>query len=202
MPPLGQISGVIFCGGRGQRYGGRDKGLLRLRGYPLASHAAARLGSQVNDLYLSINRNQSRYRALGLPTVMDRNTGFEGPLSGLLSAMACIDTPYIVTLPCDSPNIPADYVARLWRRLRTSGADICVVRDSHGLFPLHALMKTRLRAGLAGYLVAGGAAVHRWVRQQRWSCLEMQVMNLNSLNELRACANRARGRAFVPRYGV
>lgn len=202
MSPARQITGVIFCGGRGQRFGGRDKGLVKLGGRPLVLQAAARLGPQVNDLCLSINRNRSRYRALGLHAVMDRNTGFEGPLSGLLSVMACVDTPYVVTLPCDSPVIPADYVARLWRRLRTSGADICVVRDSGGLFPLHALLKTRLRAGLAGYLAAGGAAVHQWVRQQRWIPLKMRVMNLNSLDELRACTNSAHHRGSVPHHGA
>lgn len=192
MPPKRQITGVIFCGGRGRRFGRRDKGLMAWRGRPLAAQAAARLAPHVGELRLSINRNRSRYHALGLRTVVDRDCGFGGPLSGLLSAMAVVTTPYIVTLPCDSPLVPPDYVARLWRRLCTRGVDICVVRDARGLYPLHALLKTRLRADLAAYLAAGGAAAHQWVRRQRWTTLELDVLNLNSRDELRACTIKAR----------
>jgi molybdopterin-guanine dinucleotide biosynthesis protein A len=201
-PIASLITGVIYSGGGGTRFGGRDKGWVRLAGRPLACLAAARLAPQVAAVCFSINRNGSRYRALGLRVVRDRGRGFDGPLAGLLSVMAEIDSPYIVTLPCDSPVIPADYVERLWRRLRTRRADICIVRDRQGLHPLHALMKTRLRADLAVYLAAGGAAAHHWVRRQRWTAIDLPVMNINSRDEWRLCTIRTRGARSVPLHGA
>lgn len=186
-------TGLILAGGRGQRFGGRDKGLLRARGEPLAALAAARLRPQVDELFVSIGRNRSRYRAMNLRPVSD-NAPFAGPLTGIARAMTRIRTPYLVTLPCDSPDIPADYVRSLWRRLRARRADICIVRDRDGLQPLHALMKTRLNQSLTHYLAGGGTAVHQWVMQQRWTSVHLDVSNINDSAALRSCTVKVRRR--------
>ncbi len=180
-------AGAILAGGRGQRFGGRDKGLLRLHGEPLAARAAAHLAPQVHELHVSIARHRSRFRALGLRPIVDETPDHAGPLAGLARILAQVRTPYLVILPCDSPDIPNDYVQLLWQALRVRGADICIVRGSDGVHPLHALMKTGLRTSLMQYLADGGGAARQWVMQQRWTSVRLEVMNINRPAELRAC---------------
>jgi len=188
-----RCTGIILAGGAGRRFGGRDKGLLRLRGRPMAALAAAALAPQVDEVYVSIARHASRYRANALRPMIDRTPG-RGPLAGLADALVCVHAPYAVTLPCDSSGIPIDYVARLRRRLSLHRADVCVLEGRDGLHPLHALIKTRLRDSLLEYLRGGGTAAHAWIRQQRWTAVHLDVLNLNNPVELRTCTIKGRRR--------
>jgi molybdenum cofactor guanylyltransferase len=60
-PRRAQITGLLLAGGRGQRLGGVDKGLVEFDGRPLALHVLARLAPQVAQVLISANRNQTRY---------------------------------------------------------------------------------------------------------------------------------------------
>ncbi len=107
------ISGLILAGGRGTRMGGVDKGLQLHLGVPLAQHALERLRPQVAALMLNANRNLPAYQAMGVPVWPDEMADFPGPLAGMLAGLMHGRTPYLVTVPCDSPNFPDDLVARL-----------------------------------------------------------------------------------------
>ena len=48
---------------------------------------------------------------------------FPGPLAGMLAGLEHCRTAYLVTVPCDSPNFPADLVARLLEGLLDASAD-------------------------------------------------------------------------------
>lgn len=109
-----RITGVILAGGRGRRMGGVDKGLLELRGRPLAAWVAERLAPQVDELLVSANRNGERYAAIGYRVVGDRIPGFAGPLAGLHAALKVAAHQLVATVPCDSPFLPADLVLRLF----------------------------------------------------------------------------------------
>ena len=113
MPDAAEITGVVLSGGRGLRMGGVDKGLQPYRGVPLAQHALRRLQSQVGACLLNANRHQDRYAAFGVPVVSDEMPDFAGPLAGFVTALRHCQTPWLVTVPCDSPLFPVDLVARL-----------------------------------------------------------------------------------------
>ena len=55
------ISAVILAGGRGQRMGGVDKGLVSWQKKPLIEYAIAAIEPQVDQLILSCNRNIEAY---------------------------------------------------------------------------------------------------------------------------------------------
>lgn len=184
----GRCSGIVLCGGRGSRCAGRDKGLLRRGGRPLVLAAVQSLAPYVVRVWISANRHRSRYAALGLVAVPDRWPGFRGPLAGVASALFHVTTPYAFILPCDDPGVPPDLMPRLWRGLRLHGADICVASCGGRLFPLHAVMKTRLRGSLAGYLNSGDAGVQHWLAGQRWTAVRLaggSLSNLNTTGDLR-----------------
>ncbi len=120
------ITGLVLAGGRGSRMGGADKGLQNHRGLPLALHALLRLQPQVGATMLNANRNLGAYEAMGVPVWPDDHADFAGPLAGMLVGLAHCETPWLVTVPCDTPNFPADLVERLAAAAQAEGADIAM----------------------------------------------------------------------------
>jgi molybdopterin-guanine dinucleotide biosynthesis protein A len=154
-----EISGLILAGGRGTRMGGTDKGLQLHLGVPLAQHALERLRPQVAALMLNANRNLPAYRAMGVPVWQDEMPDYPGPLAGMLAGLMHCLTPYLVTVPCDSPNFPADLVARLAQGLMNSSADLATAytREAGELRaqPVFCLMKVALRDNLRAFIDSG-----------------------------------------------
>ena len=100
------ITGLVLAGGRGSRMGGVDKGLQTHHGMPLAQHALLRLGTQVGELMINANRNLGAYESMGVPVWPDASADYPGPLAGLLAGLERCETPYLVSVPCDTPNFP------------------------------------------------------------------------------------------------
>ncbi len=142
--------------------GGRDKGLLEFDGRPLVAILIEKLKRQSVGIVINANRNESAYAAYGYPLVRDRLDGYQGPLAGFASAMAAVDTGFILTLPCDSPLLADDYVQRFIDRQAQTGASICVAHDGERLQPVHALIRVDLLAGLEAFLGRGERKIDRW----------------------------------------
>jgi molybdopterin-guanine dinucleotide biosynthesis protein A len=171
-----QITGVILAGGRGSRMGGVDKGLQNFQGMPLALHALRRLAPQVGPLLLNANRNQAAYEAFGAPVWPDDHAAlgeeYAGPLAGFLTGLAHCDTPYLLTVPCDTPLFPADLAARLADALARDNADIAVAsaHEADGQLrpqPVFCLMAASLHASLSAFTAGGGRKISAWIAQQR-----------------------------------
>ncbi len=96
---------LLLAGGRGQRMGGRDKGLLPWRGEPLIAHLHARVRGLGDDLIISCNRNQATYAAYADRLVSDDSDDFPGPLAGLRAGLAVARHSHLLVLPCDVPGI-------------------------------------------------------------------------------------------------
>jgi len=162
------VTGVILAGGRAERMGGQDKGLLLLGGKPLIMHGIRRLRPQVAALLISANRNQDVYRAFGCPVVGDDpQMQFRGPLAGMLAAMDAAETPYLLTAPCDSPLLPPDYARRMWAALEQGGSSISVAFGEGSWQPVFALLPVALRDDLAEWLAAGQGGVGRWLQRHQ-----------------------------------
>jgi len=76
---------LILAGGRGQRMGGRDKGLVEWRGQPLVAQVQAAVRPLTDDLVISCNRNAPRYAQWADQLVADEQPDFPGPLAGILA---------------------------------------------------------------------------------------------------------------------
>ena len=121
-----QITGLVLAGGRGSRMGGVDKGLQNHRGLPLAMHALLRLQPQVGEAMINANRNLAAYESMGVPVWPDVLPDYPGPLAGLMTGLEHCETPYLVTVPCDTPDFPTDLVARLAAALEAEDAEIAM----------------------------------------------------------------------------
>ncbi|MEG0150997.1 MAG: molybdenum cofactor guanylyltransferase MobA [Comamonas sp.] len=165
------ITGLVLAGGRGSRMGGVDKGLQHHRGLPLALHALQRLQPQVGPAMISANRNLPVYAAMGVPVWPDSIDGYAGPLAGLLTGMQHAGTPWLVTVPCDTPEFPKDFVERLAAAALEQGADIAMVATREGgrlrSQPVFCLLRTCLVASLLAFLQTGERKFDKWTAQHR-----------------------------------
>src|SRR3954462_7081273 len=121
------ITGIVLAGGRGSRMGGVDKGLQNFRGMPLALHTLLRLGPRVGEAMVNANRNLAAYESFGVPVWPDASADYAGPLAGFLVGLERCETPYLLTVPCDTPLFPFDLAARLGEALLAHDAEIAMV---------------------------------------------------------------------------
>lgn len=167
------ITAVILAGGRGERMGGVDKGLQTFNGMPLALHALTRLqlGGAVGSIVINANRNLAAYESFGVPVWPDGLADYAGPLAGFLTGLEHCETPFLVTVPCDTPLLPLDLVQRLSDALEAQHAEIAMAAapetDKNGQMQIHGQpVFCLLRAGLLESLVrfthAGGRKIDAW----------------------------------------
>jgi molybdopterin-guanine dinucleotide biosynthesis protein A len=182
------ITGLVLAGGRGSRMGGADKGLVPLHGAPMITHVLARFKPQVGALLINANRNLDAYADLGFPVVPDRIGGFLGPLAGIASGLLKARSPYMVTVPCDSPLLPLDLVARLARALADEQAEIAVAHDGERAHPVFLLARRELGADLLDFIGAGGRKIDLWFTRHRLAVADFRdaaraFMNVNHAEE-------------------
>lgn len=175
--------------------GGEDKGLLPVAGRPMVEHVLCAVRPQVAAVVLSVNRNRERYAALGHPVVADAVGEFWGPLAGVASAMQVAETPYLLTVPCDAPQVPPDLAERLFRAVRAEGAEIGVVHDGARMQQAFALLSCGLLADLLSYLDGGGRKVEAWYARHRLATADFSdraeaFANVNTPEELAALERR------------
>ena len=161
-----ELTGLILAGGQGRRMGGVDKGLVAFRGRPLVVHVRERLDGRVAEVLINANRSQARYAPLADRLIEDAEGGFQGPLMGIYSGLRAAATPWLVVVPCDTPALPEDLVARLVAGL--SDADIAVAWDGERLHPVIAVIRTALADDLAAALAGGERKIDRWYARHAW----------------------------------
>ena len=196
--PIEDITGLVLAGGRGSRMGGVDKGLQNHLGMPLALHCLLRLQLQVGAAMLNANRNLGAYESMGVPVWPDLQADFAGPLAGMLVGLEHCETPWLVTVPCDTPNFPLDLVERLAAAAQTEGADIAMAAtqepDAQGhlvvqVQPVFCLLKASLLESLQTFLDSGQRKIDRWTAQHRCATVVFDdsaaFFNANTLEELR-----------------
>jgi len=156
------VTGIVLAGGQGRRMGGVDKGLQLLEGRPMVARAIERLAPQVETIVVNANQNLDAYRAYGYPVVSDAVGGFAGPLAGLHAGLQATRTPLAVTVPCDSPFLPTDLVARLDAALEAQSAELAVAKTGEQAHPVFCLVRRRVLSHLENFLQSGGRKIDAW----------------------------------------
>lgn len=199
--PRDAITGLVLAGGRGSRMGGVDKGLQNHRGLPLALHALLRLGPQVGAAMVNANRNLAAYESFGVPVWPDALPDFPGPLAGLMTGLEHCETPWLVTVPCDTPDFPEDLVERLAAAAAAEDAEIAMAAapdaESGGAMrpqPVFVLVRAELAESLIRFLQSGERKVDRWTARHRTVLVPFDdaaaFFNANTPDELRALQAR------------
>ena len=183
------ISAVILAGGQAKRMGGVDKGLQTLHGKPLFQFIYDRLHSQVEHISVNANRNQAIYATAGLLVFGDKIEGFQGPLSGILTALERSETDFVLFVPCDSPFFPDNLLEKLKSAVVFRGVSIAYVHDGEREHPTFCLMARSLKEKLAAYLAAGERRMLQFMRQNGAVSVDFSenkaaFTNINTLDEL------------------
>jgi molybdopterin-guanine dinucleotide biosynthesis protein A len=191
--------------------GGVDKGLQGFNGIPLARHALQRLHLQsagpLAQVMINANRNLAAYEAFGAPVWPDTLADYAGPLAGFLTGLAHCKSPFLMTVPCDTPLFPLDLVARLASALAAQGADVAMVAapetDDRGITQLRAqpvfcLLHGGLLESLTRFTQSGGRKIDAWTAQHTTVLVPFDgegddpraFFNANTLAELQSLEQR------------
>jgi molybdenum cofactor guanylyltransferase len=111
-----KILGAIIAGGQSLRMGAREKTFLTLAGKSILAHVIERVAPQVDQLVINANGDTSRFGKFGLTVIPDVLTTLTTPLAGLHAALGFAKragAEMLVTVPSDTPFLPADLVGRL-----------------------------------------------------------------------------------------
>jgi molybdopterin-guanine dinucleotide biosynthesis protein A len=143
------IAGLVLAGGRSSRFGS-DKALAVLGGRTLLDWSLATLRPHCAAVALS-----------GPGGLADAPGDPDGPLSGVKAGLVWareIGADRLVTLPCDTPWVPADLIPRLL----AVEAPVVSARTADGPQPLCAVWLVEVLEALTAALAVGHPSVQRW----------------------------------------
>ncbi len=186
---LPSVTGLILAGGKGSRMGGVDKGLQAFRGRRLVDHVYERLAPQVGGVIINANQNQDAYRTFGVRVVSDAIGGFAGPLAGFHAGLSVSKRPFLASVPCDSPFLPEDLIARLHARIDETGAELAVAKTGDQPHPVFSMMRRGVLDHLSDFLKEGGRKIDAWyatlnVVEVAFDDEAAAFSNINTLEEL------------------
>jgi molybdopterin-guanine dinucleotide biosynthesis protein A len=194
IPP---VTAILLAGGEGRRMGGQDKGLIALRGKSLAEWVLTRIRPQVSEILISANRNLESYEALGYPVVRDKTQGYVGPLAGIARGLLDAENELVLSVPCDTPFLPDDLVARLYTALSKGNHDLAVPLAAGRTQNAICLMRRHVGPNLAIFLSRGGRKVQDWQAGLKLALADFSdeapfFVNINNPEQLAALEGRGR----------
>jgi len=190
-----QITGLILAGGRAQRMGGIDKGLIPFHGKPLIESTITRLKPQVSTILINANRSITKYSHYGYPVLMDETPDFSGPLAGFSVGLRHCKSPYLLTSPCDSPLLPTDLAEKMAGELEGKNLELVFAssKEDDGKIwsqPVFCLMRRDLKDSLDIFLSKGDLKIDRWFKELRSGTVVFEnaqaFANVNTPEELAA----------------
>lgn len=170
--------------------GSVDKGLQLLRGKPMVQWVLERFAPQVDEVLINANKNIEQYQILSHKVVPDAIGGFAGPLAGLHRGLSAATHELVATVPCDSPFLPLDLIARLYGALIEQQAQLAVARTGDQPHPVFCLTRQSVLPGLSSFLESGGRKIDAWyaalkVVEVRFDDEAEAFGNINTLGDLR-----------------
>jgi molybdopterin-guanine dinucleotide biosynthesis protein A len=147
------VAAVILAGGAGRRIGGA-KPLRRLRGERLIDCAVRQARGWSDTVAIAVREN-SQVQPLDTGLVHDE-PGVAGPLGALIAGLRFARTEersLLLTIPADTPFLPADLLERLLEAI--SGHDCALAASGGQLHPVCGLWRISLLKQVPDYLSTG-----------------------------------------------
>ena len=188
------ITTVILAGGLGTRIGGA-KGLQSLHERALIDWVLDTVSRQSDEVLINVNGAPDDYVRFGHRIIADQTPGWAGPLAGLQPALRCARHDWVACVPCDTPFLPDDLIARLFAAASANATEAAVAVAAGRRQPAIALYHKSVLPSLDAYLDSGGCKVAGWQNTLNLSEVVFDnadaFININSLEDLRAANCRA-----------
>lgn len=186
------FSTIILAGGKGQRMGGHDKGLVQYHGQPLIHHSVELASQCAGRIIISANRNIMQYEVLADLVVQDGSPDYGGPLFGLQACASRVLTDYTLVIACDLPRLTTHLVRGLQKALldQAPQPDAVVYRQAGFLQCGLIAIKTPALASIDSELEQGQRSVKRWLQSLSLFVLDSDdaqaFANFNTPSDLQA----------------
>lgn len=171
------IAAGVLAGGRGKRFGGRPKGLLKVGlGLCIMERQVAELASSGVEEMIILASDPRPYRAFGPRIVPDLRMG-TGPLGGIEAAVSYYASRFKATLflPCDLPGITARQIRILKRSFLKARAGVAVaVTEGDLREPLCAVVDNRLLPAISKAIDEGKRKVG-----EVWQSLDLAFVHFS-----------------------
>lgn len=178
------FSGAVLCGGASRRMG-RDKALLEVEGQAMAVRVAAALVDAGADPVVAVGGDADALAAVGLEVVADETPG-EGPLGGLVTALAVAPRPIVFAAACDLVSPSASAIAATVDALVAEPEDtgdtgqrglpaVAVPVVGGRRQWMHAAWRTAAERPLRAAFAAGERAVHAAVAAGRLRVVDLEL---------------------------
>ncbi len=162
MSKFSALTTVILAGGLATRMGGA-KGLQLLHGRALIDWVLDAVSGYTDEILINANEDHAAYARAGCKVIADQTTGWAGPLAGLQSALRCAKHDWVLSVPCDTPFLPDDLLARLAAAIHADQAEAAVAVVDGRRQPTIALYKKSVGTKLDDYLSAGKRKAGDWL---------------------------------------
>jgi len=182
------ITVVILAGGQSKRMEVKNKAAILFQGRPLIQHVIDHMHSQAKNIVINTHQNQKDFEVFHLPLINDITDKHEGPLLGILSSLLTIQSDWIQFVPCDTPHLPKNLVARLMEAVKMEKTLIAVPQTIDGLQSTCLLCHSSSLKNLQDFFNAGGRKIENWIKQLPFSIVkfddQFEFMNINTREEL------------------
>ena len=161
--------------------GGGDKSLVILGGKPLIAHVIGHIRPQVGKLIINAGGNAKRFGDFGPDVVADTIKGQAGPLAGVLTGLEWLaekrpDAGWLLSVPADTPFLPADLVSRLMDAVGNGKADMACAKSLGRAHPVIGVWPSALAGDLRRAIVDEGVRKTRaWTARYRIAHVEFNA---------------------------
>ncbi|MEO9654953.1 molybdenum cofactor guanylyltransferase [Marinomonas sp.] len=146
------ITGAILAGGKGQRMGGVNKGLLIWADQPLVMHVHQAMEQVVEDISFNTNDHLEAYQVFRVKVISDQDHQNKGPLSGIFSCLQEAQGSHLLISPCDTPCISPQAFKVLLESAQKQPDCIVYLSSESGDHPLHGVIPKASINDLERYL--------------------------------------------------
>tara|TARA_B100000035_G_scaffold181758_1_gene155158 strand:- start:1471 stop:2079 length:609 start_codon:yes stop_codon:yes gene_type:complete len=154
------LSIAVLSGGKSSRMNHEDKGLIKFNGFSVLSRIINLSYKYSDDVFVITNDNHEKYEKLHPYIYSDILDDYQGPLSGIFTALSKCKKRYVIILPCDGPFIREDYFEKFISYRENQ--DILVAKTGDRLQPVYARLRSSLKDNLKVFLETGERKIDKW----------------------------------------
>ena len=183
--PNSNISLGILAGGKGQRWGGRDKGLIPVNGQLLVAGIVQVFEAHVAEVIINCRRHPHVYQQYCQRIVGDAVRS-AGPAAGIAALLSSCQTPLLLVMPCDIVTPSSTLLNQMVNALTPADKGAFII-DNGGKHSACALLRRGLSEPSWSYIASGRRSLTGLFEHlQLKAVINQPLRDIDDYSELRA----------------